>query len=190
MFCKRLCKRQEQRRRAERLRPMHNDDRFLAAARARAALERQEQRRAETAERLRPIHNDDDNDRFLAAARAALERQPLGPFGPVMWQQQPTRLPAQPPVELQSRERLAESRAQKPLIIDKCSICLIDFGTEPLASLNCRHVFHKNCLINNTNNKCPICRSLYLNDFSFGHKKFKRSKRLSKSKKGLRKSNL
>ena len=40
-----------------------------------------------------------------------------------------------------------------------CCICLeiLDKDNE-IVSLDCKHMFHYNCLVNVKNNKCPLCR--------------------------------
>ena len=39
-----------------------------------------------------------------------------------------------------------------------CSICLDDLQKDPILSLKCRHLFHKNCMIDRVR-RCPICRA-------------------------------
>jgi len=42
----------------------------------------------------------------------------------------------------------------------ECSICINNM-TDPVILLNCSHVFCSGCLIDNANNKCPLCRETY-----------------------------
>ena len=46
---------------------------------------------------------------------------------------------------------------------DSCVICLESLNnSEELVTLNCEHIFHKDCLepwLNNNNRNCPLCRT-------------------------------
>ena len=45
--------------------------------------------------------------------------------------------------------------------IKECSICLVDFEeNDDIANLTCKHIFHKNCIVEWSNRKaeCPNCR--------------------------------
>ena len=51
--------------------------------------------------------------------------------------------------------------------MDCCSICLeqfskkdIEIETNSILTLNCGHTYHKTCLVNILDNKCPYCRTI------------------------------
>ena len=41
--------------------------------------------------------------------------------------------------------------------MSECAICL-DLLKENLITLKCKHTFHRNCILQNNKNSCPLCR--------------------------------
>ena len=53
----------------------------------------------------------------------------------------------------------------------ECSICLEIIKIENIHILECRHIFHRNCLLYVSNQLCPLCRkSFNLGNIGFGKK--------------------
>ena len=52
----------------------------------------------------------------------------------------------------------------------ECPICLEKLNTGEIVSINCNHLFHKQCILNwsiinlqnNKESKCPLCNNIYL----------------------------
>ena len=41
--------------------------------------------------------------------------------------------------------------------MSECAICLEKLQTD-LITLSCKHTFHRNCILQNCKNSCPLCR--------------------------------
>jgi hypothetical protein len=51
----------------------------------------------------------------------------------------------------------------------ECSICLESIKNENQYILQCRHIFHKECLVYVNNQLCPLCRKPFnLGNIGFG----------------------
>lgn len=65
-------------------------------------------------------------------------------------------------------------KSQKSNIkIDTCVLCICDITKkEKTVILKCKHIFHKDCILNLRNNICPLCRTILTKD-DIGKKLFK-----------------